>query len=346
VQVQVADGLLIGAVEDGREAGERRPNADGSVGAGGMAGTGEWSGEGGFLIVDVSDPLAPRQLGHWRSGGRGTHRNYYAGGRHVLATANVPGLYANVLVVVDIGDPANPTEVGRFSLPEQDLSLGGPDRHYSLHGPAHVEGDRAYLPYGHGGMVILDIGDLSSPRLVSRLDFGSAWGSRLGVHTVLPLPERGLAVVNTESIAEQCEEPLNWCAIVDISDETAPRLISTMPVPVPPEGAPYANFSKRGGRFGPHNQHHHNHQPHLLQDDQHVYLTYFNAGLRLYDISDPYLPREVAWFLPDDPQTRRFAMPVTGLTTSQEDVLVDARGIVYTTDKNHGVHILRRTSDG
>lgn len=329
LQVQVADGLMVTAVEDPPE----------------TVTTQDWSGEGGIQIFDVGDPAAPRQLGRWRSGGRGTHRNYYAGGRYVYTAANVPGLYANALVIVDIGDPSAPKEVGRFSLPEQDLANGRPGRHYSLHGPAEVHGDRAYLPYGHGGLVILDVADPTAPKQVSRLDFGRAWGSRLGVHTALPLLDRNLIVVNTEAIEERCEEPLNFAVLVDISDETAPRVVSTLPLPTPPAGAPFANFSHRGGRFGPHNQHHANHLPFLLNDDQEVSLTYFNAGLRLFDISDPLQPRETGWYLPDDPTSRRGPKPSTALTTSSEDVLIDTRGFIYLTDKNHGLQILRRTSD-
>ena len=71
-----------------------------------------------------------------------------------------------------------------------------------------------------------------------------------------------------------------------------------------------------------------------------MYLTYFNAGLRVIDVSDPRLPREVASFVPPDPVKRRGILPRT-LVAQTEDVLVDARGFVYVTDKNHGVHILR-----
>jgi hypothetical protein len=74
-----------------------------------------------------------------------------------------------------------------------------------------------------------------------------------------------------------------------------------------------------------------------------VHLTWFNAGLRIYDTSDPYVPREVGWFLPDDPTIRRGPLPRTALVTQSEDVLVDERGVIYLTDKNHGVHLLRGT---
>ena len=47
-----------------------------------------------------------------------------------------------------------------------------------------------------------------------------------------------------------------------------PRADLETPPPVPDAGAPYPNFNRRGGRFGPHNQHHHQGHPHLLQDDR------------------------------------------------------------------------------
>jgi hypothetical protein len=192
--------------------------------------------------------------------------------------------------------------------------------------------------------VLLDISDPAWPRLISRLEFGAAFSSRVALHTVVPLPERGIAIVNTEAIAEMTAEPYNYAGIVDISNESDLRLISLLPVPIPDQAAPYPNFNKRGGRFGPHNQHHpHPEHQHLLHDDQIVYLTWFNAGLRVYDISDPYLPQEIGHFLPDDPVERRGLLPKTALVTQSEDVLVDSRGYAYLTDKNHGLHVVRFT---
>jgi hypothetical protein len=71
-----------------------------------------------------------------------------------------------------------------------------------------------------------------------------------------------------------------------------------------------------------------------------VFMTWFNAGLRVYDTTDPYLPREVAWYLPDDPTVRRGLLP-KNLVTQSEDVLVDARGNIFFSDKNHGLHVVR-----
>lgn len=329
-QVQVADGLLVQGLE-------HRPVAWG--------GNPEAAGAEGLVFWDVADPESPRRVGELGFGAHGTHRSCYLGGRYVWATASVPGFEGNILVVVDIEDPSRPHEVGRFFLPEQYTAGGGdPARRISLHGPAFPVGDRAYLPYGAAGVVVVDISEVACPALVSRLELGPAFTSMIGMHTVVPLPDRALAVVNTEAIAERSEEPYNIAGIVDLANEREPRLISLLPSPLPPPGADFPNFQRRGGRFGPHNQHHP--QPgasHIFASDTLVYLTWFNAGLRVYDIADPYLPREVGWFLPDDPTQRRGPLPRTALVTQSEDVLVDARGYAYLTDKNHGLHVVRFT---
>jgi hypothetical protein len=326
-QVQVADGLLVASLE-------HRPPPWG--------GDPSKATDEGITLYDVTDPLAPVERSRWHYGASGTHRNFYNGGRYIHATAAVPGCEGNIYSILDIDDPTAPHEVGRWFHPDQYVAGGaGATRRISLHGPPYPVGDRCYLPYGAAGMVVLDIADLTTPRLISRLDIGAAFASPIAMHTVIPLPERGLAVVNTEAIAEESNEPYNFAGIVDISDVSEPRLIAMLPPPVPHEGAPYPNFQKRGGRFGPHNQHHHQGSPHLFVSDEVVYLTWFNAGLRIYDIRDSYVPREIGWFLPDDPAERRGLLPRNALVTQSEDVLVDARGYAYLTDKNHGLHIVR-----
>ena len=326
-QVQVADGLLVQGLE-------RRPVAWG--------GDPEIDAEEGIRFWDVSDPVAPELLSHWRTGAHGVHRNHYAGGRHVHVTASRAGFDGNIYVILDIADPQQPTEVGMWFLPEQRVESGAtPSRRVSLHGPPYVEGDRAYLGYGAAGLVILDISDITAPALVSQLEIGAAFSSMIALHSAVPVPVRDLVIVNTEAIAELSEEPYNFAGIVDVQDETAPRLTSLMPVPVPAHGAGYANFSRRGGRFGPHNQHHPQGIPELFHSDDLVFMTWFNAGLRVFDTSDPFLPTEIAWYLPADPTERRGLLPRTALVTQSEDVLVDARGNIFFSDKNHGLHAVR-----
>jgi hypothetical protein len=71
-------------------------------------------------------------------------------------------------------------------------------------------------------------------------------------------------------------------------------------------------------------------------------MASFSNGLRLYDTSDPLRVREIGYFLPHDPEHRIGVLP-TRLVTQTEDVIVDARGYAYITDKNQGIYIVRAT---
>src|SRR5439155_11413691 len=103
------------------------------------------------------------------------------------------------------------------------------------------------------GMVIVDISDVAHPKKVSQLSFSPPFLARIGVHSVLPLVQGGIAIVNSEALAEDCREPLNHASIVDIANPAEPVLLSLLPLPDPPPGAPYEDFCGKGGRFGPHN---------------------------------------------------------------------------------------------
>jgi len=324
IQIQVAEGTMVTALE--RIA----------PGWGGVDGK---PFSEGLLIWDLSDPFRPRQLGHYRTESTGTHRNFYDGGSLVHVAGGAPGFDGKIYQIVDISDPGKPREVSRFWLPEQEERAAKSGARLSLHGPAHVEGKRAYLPYGDGGGIILDIADISRPKMVSRLLFHGLC-SRQGIHTYLPLPRRRLALINDEAIAENGDENLNLAGIVDIKDEKEPRLISLFPQPVPPPESGLKNFFAKGGRFGPHNQHHPNHQACLEDRDDIAYLTYFNAGLRIYDIRDPRTPKEIAYFIPPDPKERIGTKP-SRLVAQVEDVLADRRGCIYISEKNQGIYILR-----
>jgi hypothetical protein len=64
-----------------------------------------------------------------------------------------------------------------------------------------------------------------------------------------------------------------------------------------------------------------------------LYVAYFNAGLRVVDISDPFHPREVGYYVPET--------PVKSGIIQTNDVDLDYRGYVYITDRaGAGLHIL------
>ena len=329
IQMEVDDGTMITALEQMPESWGGDPNQP---------------FEEGVLIWSLADPTNPELLGHFRTGGTGTHRNFYAGGRYVHLAAGMPGYSGEIYVILDISDPTRPVEAGRWWVPGQHEAGGEtPEPGVSLHGPPYVEGNLAYLSYGAAGVVILDISDVSAPRLVGQLDFSPPFLANIGLHSVLPLPRRGLAVAVSEAIRVQCDEPLNHASIVDISNPETPTLLALLPLPVPSRKSPYRDFCEKGGRFGPHNINQHFHSEFVERRDDRVYLTYFNAGLRIYDIENPRVPKEIGYFIPPDPTERFGPQPPDRLVLQTEDVLVDRRGYIYITNKNQGLWILKYT---
>lgn len=142
------------------------------------------------------------------------------------------------------------------------------------------------------------------------------------------LPQRELLSVTDEAIAHNCQEPPKHVRVVDISDEKAPQVIWQSPVPK-------GDFCERGLRFGPHNLH--ENRRGAMIDETHIYVTYFNAGLRIFDISAAASPREIAYFIPEIPPGQK--------AIGVNDVLVDQDGLIYISDRHRGgVYILERTN--
>ena len=77
-----------------------------------------------------------------------------------------------------------------------------------------------------------------------------------------------------------------------------------------------------------------------------VYASWYTDGVRVIDVSDPSHPREVAYFVPPAGENpvkprQRFVLPST---TQVWGVVVDeASGLVFASDMNTGLWILRRT---
>ena len=305
----------------------------------------------GFQVYDISNPIEPREVSFFdMSGGpasQGVHYVSFMDGRYAHITTGAPDFVPKhpkdhqFYMIVDLANPSKPTEVGRWWMPGQRQGDAAelPPRHEPpsfdfAYRPHHTlsypeRPDRAYIGYIDGGIVILDIADKAHPKLISRLDYHPPFPGF--THTVLPLFERNLAIVTDEATGDQ---GLDWPKrywVVDIRTESNPVMIASMPTP---DG--FEELHRIGGRIGAHNIHENEPEPGSAKLQNTVVTTWFSAGLRMYDIADPYRPEEVAAFLPETPEGQR------GCRIS--DVFVDDRGIVYAADRAcGGLYVLEYT---
>ena len=332
----------------------------------------------GIMVYDLKeDPENPKFLGYWDCGvpySMGVHRFMYNGGDYVHLSAEADEHEGMIYRIVNIADPSNIYEVGRWWAPHQYI-YGVPGREVDhsaphnpdfmdkgwMHGPPFVLGDKAYLGYGGDGLYVLDVSDFTRPKALGQLRFMPAFSSRLAgarTHTALPLKGRDLCVVMNEGerfgfikdgMVKEAQA-LNQIIMVDVSDPTHPVMIATFPYPEVPEDFPAPNFNtymlaegSKGGPFGPHNLHEPmDGKPWLEQRTDVVYDCYFAAGLRVYDVSDPYYIKEKAYFIPPNPTKKCFPFPGPMMAMT-EDVVVDDRGNIIIDANSDGFYILRKT---
>jgi hypothetical protein len=304
--------------------------------------------EGGVILFDIKDPLNPKELGRWHTDnplGVGTHRNMYTGGRYGHLSAEMKGFSGNIYVILDISDPAHIKEAGRFWMPGQNVAAGEtppkePDPIIHMHNPDYIDADgHVWLSYGDAGMVGVDISDVTHPKLFAQL---KVTHDMFSVHTIVADPKRKLAFINSEATNYDCKGPMFHATVVDMTDPARPVPIARYPSPIPPAGLPYTSFCDKGGRFGPHNMNQLQYNPLVEKQGNLSYLTWFNAGLRVYDVSKPRDPREIASFVPALPQ--KLYMPSYGNFVRVEDVLADDRGIIYISGgAQQGIYTLKYT---
>jgi hypothetical protein len=307
-KVQVADGLLLVSHELFRSKGPAPV---------------------GMAIYDLAEPADPRRVGFFDTGGEGVHRIVYEGGDRAYISATPPGYSGRIWFIVDVSDPSDPSEIGRWWLPGMWTEGGETpdwpaDEERIVH-HAMVHGDRAYVGMWDSGMVIVDISVPTSPSTISRIN----WEEGGNTHTCLPLPDRDLVVVTDEATQDNCAGGPRMVRVVDVSDEANPFVRSICPVP---EG----DFCERGLRFGAHNLH--ENRPGSYRSQQLMFVTYFNAGLRVYDLTDADAPVDIAHWIPECPPGQQAAQI--------NDVYVCEDHTIYATDRvNGGVYILKPTTE-
>lgn len=280
--------------------------------------------KGGLGIYDVSTPGKPKLVTNWETEGMGVHR-FDFDGRYAYISPTAKGYKGNIMMILDLKNPAKPEEVGRWWMPGQ-WTAGGEtpswkNADHRCHHPLRL-GNRLYTSYWLGGFVILDIEDMAKPKFVSGLDWSPPYP--WPTHTALPIPfeiqGKRILLVADEDVAKTRPYGPSFLWIVDITDEQHP--------------AAFASYQVEGvdGSVQPDMQG--CHQPCEIVTGTEIPVAWFAKGLRVVDIKSPHAPKEVAWYLPDPAPGAKYC--------SSNDVTVDQRGLIYLLDRVRGMHILER----
>jgi hypothetical protein len=220
------------------------------------------------------------------------------------------------ITAMDISDPSNPRQIGRWLNRTHDISIS-------------EDGTRAYLAQqgnfpafgvpGPNGLVILDVSDIQlrrpnpQPRVISTLfwdDGGVAQQTTPVIINGRPhlifTDETGPSRLPTAAAgrADSCARglpPFGFARIIDISDERNPQIVAKLMLEVHDP----ANCALVLDDF----------VPAIADLDFYGYTThycgvdkrenpkllacgYLGAGLRVFDIRDPVHPKEIAYYKP------------------------------------------------
>ena len=126
-------------------------------------------------------------------------------------------------------------------------------------------------------------------------------------------------IINNLKVGEKLNETHNaFLWVVDITKEELPLPVATFIVP-------FDGKSTHEFRFGAH-------QPAEQVYGNTLYVTWFGGGLRAVDFSNPYIPKEVGYYVPNPGKDQKVVM--------SNDVFHDKDGKLYLMDRYDGLEIL------
>jgi len=245
--------------------------------------------------------------------------------RYAYISTEMEGYVGNILVIYDLQTPANPREVARWHMPGQYLAGGETPtwKGYGnrLHHAMRV-GDELWAAVWHAGMRVLDVSDVTKPKVAGSYIWPEAIPEP--THTVMPLAQpingRRYAVAIDEEHDHLPGRLHGFLWVLDVTDLSAIEPVAAWDLSE--RGCPWVG--EPGARFGAH-------QFREKLDGTLVYVTWFAGGLRVLDLADPLLPVEVAHYMPEFPD---------GRAPQSNDVDVDEKGRIYLLDRVNGLDIL------
>lgn len=257
-----------------------------------------------------------------------------------------PGTYT--LTAVDITNPALPVPIAVLPYATHGLSISDDGNRAYLAGVGLSGGVRAFGgpdlpdPNGDRGLVILDVSEIQArkpgaqAREVARL----AWAPMSIPQNAIPFTRNGRPyLVEIDEFARLDE--VGAARIIDISDETQPRIVSDLRLEVHnPENFaaiaddPGADFIGQGYAG------HYCNVPTRVNPDI-VACSMIISGLRVFDIRNPEKPREVAYFnAPVNPRLIGLPTEASNYAMASPAFVPERREIWYT-DTYSGFYVIR-----
>jgi hypothetical protein len=311
----------------------------------------------GLQLWDVTDPASPVELGFWDSEccTRGVHEfevEHRADLGRTFAYATVPtSRYPDEATLsgyrdadgdgdfrlIDITDPGNPFEVSDWGIqdiggPFYDGQGCDPDANYGHGAEPSADGKLVFLSYWDSGFVRLDATDPANLVYAGRTVYpANADGD---AHSAQWDEGRRLLFTADEDFCKASgsgiEKGFGYMRVYDYRKPAAPKQIGAYRTP-----NSSGTSDPAAGDFTIHNNF-------LVGTD--VYSSWYTDGVRVVDTSVPTSPVEVAYFVP--PAGHNPVKPsqrgVLSNTTQVWGVVVDD-GLIYASDMNTGLWILRRT---
>lgn len=309
-----------------------------------------------FEVFKITDRANPIKISEVTSTPAGlltlTHKGWWDESTGLFFGAiNEPGFRkGGHMVVWDLSNPYNPKYVCSHWLPGQKLTEPDSGIQMMLHHPVvDMPNKRVYYGYHEGGNVaVVDINDIHNPKTILNISIEPPFR---GPHTAMPFygvhtPDftpgfgdvRDFIVVCNEAFdgGWKCEEVRTLLLMLDVTAWNNPIFVDTFRVP-----EAQGNFCQRGGRFGPHQfAETKDGKLYSPKDNNNIlYVAYFNAGLRVLDLSDPFKMKEVGYYIPE---TTAITKKRGKVVIQTNDVDIDYRGLAYISDRaGTGLHVLQ-----